>query len=128
MKELLNVCLGATLLAGALALLLSPSPSAQGMVLGTVTDPSGAVVPGATVTLLGPTAHRTKITDGAGQFALAGLSPGTYEVEVTASGFAKFEDDDLVVSAGQETEANAPLAISQPRQAVTILAASGRQQ
>ncbi|MDE3110547.1 MAG: carboxypeptidase regulatory-like domain-containing protein, partial [Acidobacteriota bacterium] len=80
-------------LAAALALLLIGAPLlAQinfGRILGKVTDPSGAVVAGATVTVTntGTNVARTLTTDSSGAWAAAALDPGTYSVRVTASGF-----------------------------------------
>ena len=56
---------------------------------GTVTDPSGAIVQGASVTVRQmETAQRwATLTDGSGVYHVAGLLPGTYEVQVRHSGF-----------------------------------------
>jgi protocatechuate 3,4-dioxygenase beta subunit len=51
---------------------------------GTVTDPSGARIPGAMVQVAGPSGDQRKTTDAAGQYAFAGLIPGTYLVRVIA--------------------------------------------
>ena len=58
-------------------------------VSGTVLDPSGAVVPGATITLRQISTGDTRTTHAAadGRFVLAALSPGSYRVEVTSPGF-----------------------------------------
>lgn len=60
-----------------------------GQILGAVTDPSGAVVPNATVTVrnLGTNAVRTITTGSNGNFIVPGLAPATYEVGIQASGF-----------------------------------------
>jgi hypothetical protein len=60
------------------------APSWAGSLKGKVTDPSGAVVPGAKVTIRsqGPPAVRTLTTDSAGAFSAEGLDPGTYTVAV----------------------------------------------
>jgi hypothetical protein len=58
-------------------------------IAGAVTDPSGAVISGATVTLrqLGRTASRNIATVSKGQFNAAGLEPGRYELQVSVPGF-----------------------------------------
>jgi hypothetical protein len=58
---------------------------------GAVTDPTGAAVPGATVTLRQPagTFTRDARTDAAGQFQLTGVPPGRYELQVDALGFKR---------------------------------------
>ena len=60
-----------------------------GVISGTVTDPSGQVIPGASVTLTneGTVETRTIAADGAGNFVFPGLLPGAYTVKVEAQGF-----------------------------------------
>jgi hypothetical protein len=64
--------------------------STFGAVLGTVTDATGGVVPGATVTTvnLATSATRTVATDAIGGFSVPNLDPGAYRVTVALSGFA----------------------------------------
>src|SRR5579859_6555813 len=60
---------------------------------GTVTDPSGAAVPGAAVEVRGPGGlHRAKTTDG-GQYVFSTLAPGRYEIRVAAKGFDTLKQD-----------------------------------
>src|ERR1039457_1525060 len=63
-----------------------------GSVVGTVSDPSSAVIPGATVTLtskqIGVT--RTDKTDEGGRYSFVNVLPGTYDVSVGATGFRTF--------------------------------------
>ncbi|MGH9858593.1 MAG: carboxypeptidase-like regulatory domain-containing protein, partial [Candidatus Acidiferrales bacterium] len=59
-----------------------------GAIAGTVTDPSGAAIPGATVSLQqGSAPNRTAATDSQGRFQLEGLAAGLYVVRVEAPGF-----------------------------------------
>jgi hypothetical protein len=64
--------------------------SEAGAVRGTVTDPTGAVVPGATVHLINQVSglDRTVITDAAGQFVFANIPFNPYRISVSAEGFA----------------------------------------
>ncbi len=64
---------------------------------GTVTDPSGAAVPGAAVQLRGPGRDRRVKTDRTGQYSFDSLAPGSYQVRFTAKGFAVSVKNDLVV-------------------------------
>ena len=88
----------ATLILGSAAL---PTPAAfaqavsvnGGSIQGTITDNSGAVVPGATVTVTGvDTGSKASVTtDSKGFWSLGPLNPGNYQVSVTAAGFQKTE-------------------------------------
>jgi Carboxypeptidase regulatory-like domain len=61
-------------------------------VWGTVTDATGGVIVGASVTLDGPSGrHREVLTTSLGEFSFPSLEPGTYQIRITASGFAEFQ-------------------------------------
>lgn len=60
---------------------------------GAVTDPSGAFIPGATVTLTGPSGTKTATSNERGTYSFTGLAPGPYKLKVTAQNFAAFETD-----------------------------------
>src|SRR5579864_6270226 len=64
-----------------------------GRILGTVTDPSGAVIAGAVVTVIdtGRGIARSLITDGAGQYNAPTLIPGSYTVRVEVKGFKRLD-------------------------------------
>ena len=74
-----------------LAVVMAPSLAfAQASIGGTVKDPSGAVLPGATVEAASPTLIekvRTAVTDGSGQYKIENLRPGTYSVTFALTGF-----------------------------------------
>jgi len=63
--------------------------SGKGTISGTVSDPSGANVPHATVTAtnVATDVHTTRTTTSDGYYVLSPLDPGTYNVTVTAQGF-----------------------------------------
>ncbi|PYV61153.1 MAG: hypothetical protein DMG97_44015, partial [Acidobacteria bacterium] len=69
----------------------------------TVSDPSGASVPDATVTLtnLGTNASQTTTTGSDGSYRFSLVPPGTYVVEVKAANFARFRATGIVVQASQ---------------------------
>src|SRR5580700_6803553 len=75
---------------------------------GTVNDPSGAVVPGATVTLINELtgAQRTEKTDAAGRYSFQEVQPGTYRVVASAVGFAE------IVVKNVELRVNSPATVS----------------
>src|SRR5881227_2460213 len=79
---------------------------------GTVTDPSGASVAGADVTVTDRSTgvpQRTKTSD-SGTFRIQRLSPGTYRVEATAAGFKTWTTDNIILEANQIRTLNASLA------------------
>jgi len=67
-------------------------------VRGTVTDPNGAVVPSAQVTLVNAETNKRRavVSDGEGNFSISSLPPGTYRLEVSAAGFATFTRDETL--------------------------------
>lgn len=107
----------------------APAPAAPNApsVTGTVTDMSGAVVPGASVIvteIATGTAHRVT-TDAAGHYAIDGLSPGTYQVQAQAQGFEKQEIAAVVVPAAGQSTANLSLPVGASSQTVTVTAEAG---
>lgn len=96
-------------------LLLSRTIYAQvetGSIVGTITDASGAVVPGATVTATntGTGIERTVQTGNVGQFNLLGLPPGTYKVKISNPNFKTFETN-VEVTVGTASTLNAKLEV-----------------
>lgn len=78
------------------------SQETTGGMQGTVTDPSGAVVPKATVTATAPTLVGSKVvlSDAAGYYRFANLPPGTYTLTVTAPGFETLRRQGIVLEVG----------------------------
>ena len=84
----------------AVSVLLSAAGIAQstgnaGSITGTVTDPTGAVVPGATVQILNPVSQysRTATTDSAGKFSFPNVPLNAYHLSVASSGFSSTAQD-----------------------------------
>ena len=96
----------------------NPPPGAT--MHGTVTDPSGAVIPKAAVLVAGPNYTQTATTDEQGEFVVAGLQAGEYRVRIQSAGFAAFFKSGLVATPGDGTLANAQLNISQTRQEIIV--------
>jgi Carboxypeptidase regulatory-like domain/Peptidase family M1 domain len=88
--------------------------AAGGTIKGTVTDPKGAVVVGAKVTVTDPLANQTfsGITDQRGQFKIEGLPPGVYSVSVAAPGFSEGRRDNVKVEEGAIAAADIKLEIA----------------
>src|SRR5438128_6828495 len=83
----------------------------RGTILGTVTDPQGAVVAGATVTAknLDTGVERSTVTDDAGNYSIPELPIGRYEVKVQAAGFRAYSITDVRVEVASERRADAQL-------------------
>ncbi|QMV18623.1 hypothetical protein GOB94_07940 [Granulicella sp. 5B5] len=105
------------LMAAAAAFLASgPSAAAQavyGQILGSVTDSTGAAVPGATITVTDVTKNTavTLTSNGAGEFTAQHLIPDTYDVKVTAAGFKGYEAKGLQVFADDSATVKAVLPV-----------------
>lgn len=92
-----------------LLLLLAPAAFAQittGSLSGTVRDTTGAVVPGAKVTLINQATNDSRVTlaNGAGYFSFAAVPAGTYTVQVAAAGFQAWKGIDILMNSGDIRE------------------------
>ena len=111
-----------------LLMALATTLSAQtfrGAILGTVTDPNGAVVPDAAVTArnVGTAIERTTTSDEFGNYSLAELQAGTYEVKVEKSGFQSSTVTGVLVEVSAERRVDVALAVA-GSQATVIIAPS----
>jgi len=93
-----------------------------GTIVGTVTDPSGALVPGATVhvTEEGTSLTRDTTTNTQGYYVLPSLRPSSYAVTVNASGFAPVSHKGIVLQADQSVTINFAVSVQQTTQALTV--------
>ncbi|HZP22217.1 MAG TPA: carboxypeptidase regulatory-like domain-containing protein [Terriglobales bacterium] len=112
-----------------IAAMISPSLMAQSLVsgdlTGTVTDPSGAVVPSATVNVKSSSngSTRTTTTNANGSYRFSLLPPGNYTVSVTAQGFNK-ADTTTAVAVGQATIADVKMSVGGASQTVEVTSAA----
>jgi len=90
-----------------------------GKISGSVTDTSGAILPGASVEVQqkGPTA----VSDGQGQFTISNLVPGSYTVMVSYVGFSPFQTS-VTVAAGQTVHLDAVLNVASANESVIVTA------
>jgi len=82
----------------------------------TVTDASGAVVPGVEVAVrqvLTNITARTVITDAQGNYEMPGLKAGTYQITATMAGFKKSVVDDVILQSNQVRRVEIPLQIGE---------------
>ena len=92
----------------------------RGTINGVVTDPSGAVVPGAKVTAtdVSTSAVRETVSSGAGEFAFTDLPLSSYNVKVQASGFQATEVTGVQLLAGKIY--TLPVKLNVAQQAATV--------
>ncbi len=91
-------------------------------IVGTVTDPSGAVVPNAKETIkeLDNGFVRTTSSNATGNYSAPQLAAGHYSLQVEAQGFKTFEQKDIVLEVGETRRIDAALQIGSVGQSVTI--------
>ena len=122
-----QVCrVSAVLLAGAALLLLLSvvafsQTSGNSSLSGVVTDPSGAVVPGATVEIHNPVSQfdRSTTTDNAGRFIFSNIPFNPYHLTVTATGFASYAQD-VDVRSAVPLSLKIPLQVGSAAESVTV--------
>ncbi|HZS98106.1 MAG TPA: carboxypeptidase regulatory-like domain-containing protein [Terriglobales bacterium] len=95
----------------------------SGDLAGTVTDPSGAVVPNASVTVKSNESGstQTRPTNAQGSYRFSLLGPGTYTISVSASGFQSIQQQ-ATVTVGQAATANVQLALGTASQTIEVSA------
>ena len=105
-----------TALTVAAALVLTAAASAQSIstaqLKGIVKDPTGAAIPGATVTISDSSKgfSRTVTTDAAGSYTLVELPPGDYTLTASYTGFTRLQQRNVVLTVGEQ--ADLPLALT----------------
>jgi hypothetical protein len=108
------------------ALLCIPAVHAQqstlGAITGTVTDASGAIISGATVTLLGDETKlsRTQTTGSAGSYSFVNLPIGSYTLTFTQQGFQSQNIPSILVQANRTASVNAELKIGNVSESITV--------
>jgi hypothetical protein len=95
-------------------------------ITGTVTDPSEAVIPNASVSLIDTLTgeRRDTATDTAGHYLVVGLAPGTYRLEAHAKGFTTTKLPSVTVASSGQSVANLTLNIGAVTQSVTVASGS----
>ncbi|HTV05618.1 MAG TPA: TonB-dependent receptor [Acidobacteriaceae bacterium] len=97
-----------------------------GGITGTVTDPTGAVVPGAMITLTntGTNVSQKMQTTSTGTYSFTGVRPGTYTLQADAQGFQTFIDDGLLIHVQRTLTVDVHLVAGAVTQHVTVTAAA----
>lgn len=97
-------------------------------VRGTITDPSGAAVPNATVHLINAAnADRTATTDQSGAYTFQQVAPGTYQLRVEAQGFEDYSQSNIRLDTNASTTLDVKLKIVQVQENVNVTAQIGQQ-
>ena len=109
-----------------LAALCATAAGAQttgGTIAGTVTDDSGAAVPGVTVTIRNAETgtQRTVVTEGDGRYQAESLQPGTYDVTAELTGFQKVLRQGVTLNLGQRAVVNLSMKVGGVEQEVTVI-------
>lgn len=89
---------------------------------GTVTDPTGAVIPAASISIRSDSTGITRetVSDAAGSFTAPSLLPGVYTVVVTAPGFSKFTAEKLALEVNATATLNAKLSVGSSGETVQV--------
>lgn len=120
-RYLLSVLLAVGVLAGAVQ-----AQVLYGGIVGNVTDPQSAVLPGATVkiTNVGTGLELETTTDDTGSFVFRNLLPGTYDMVLSLKGFKELRQSGIIVTAGNPKRVDAQMQIGGAQETVTIMASA----
>ena len=113
------------LFAAAIILIFNNNPAAAqgfGTIVGTVTDPSGSVIPGVKVTATdqGTGISRSVVANDQGYFVIPALHPSTYDITATAAGFATFSQNSVTLLADQNLTLAVQMKVGQATETVTV--------
>src|SRR3974377_1905303 len=91
---------------------------------GTVTDPSGEVVPGANIEVTNPDtgARSTAVTGSRGEYVLPLLRPGRYQLTISSAGFRTYQRSNIVLEVNQKANIDVRLEIGQTTERVEVTA------
>lgn len=100
----------------------TPAPSATGTLHGRIADPTGALLPGARITVATTAGAQAAAatSDASGAYTVRNLAPGTYVVKVTVDGFAPFVSQPIQLAAGQVKRVDISMAIATEQQSVVV--------
>ncbi len=97
-----------------------------GSLTGTITDSTGGVIPGASVTItnVGTTEKRNVVSDTAGSYRFVNLVPGRYKIEVEMNGFKHYTRDNLLVEVQSALRIDISMQVGQLSEVVEVSSAS----
>src|SRR5258707_10841565 len=127
MSKSLRLCFVTLLIVACCAIgAMAQSQASTGQIVGTVKNPNGEVVPGATVTVTNPATglSRSIATNDQGGFSAVNLPSGEYTIDVEAQGFGKFTQAGYRVEVGSAITADITLSIQSVTGTVLVSAGS----
>ncbi len=100
----------------------TPAPALTGTLHGHIADPTGALLPGAKITVATQAgAYVTSVeSDASGSYAVKGLAPGSYVIQATVEGFAPFVSQPILLASGQIMRVDLSMAIATEQQSVVV--------
>ena len=109
-------------LIGLIAAAISPAQTISGFISGTVTDPSGAVVPGAQIKLANEAngLQRDGVTSESGGYSFVSVQPGTYSLSVEHTGFKTYRRRGIALSANERLPQDIQLEVGAAADAVNV--------
>jgi hypothetical protein len=96
----------------------------SGSLTGQVSDPTGAAVTGATVTLinLGTNYQQTETTNGSGIYLVRPVEPGNYALTIVATGFSQYRQTGIVIHANEAATQDVHLKVGAESESVNVTA------
>lgn len=114
-----------TLLVGICLVLYAPAQTTNGLLTGVITDSTGAILPGAKITVInqGTGLSRTSISEPSGEYVFPQSSPGVYKVTVTKEGFGTVTHDNVQLQVNQSVTLGFQLGVASTSQTVEVTTA-----
>jgi len=91
-------------------------------ITGTVTDPTGAAIPNAQITVSNPEhgVKRTTVSNGEGSYLVSAVPPGNYDLTITAKGFKKYQATGIVLRVAEKARADAAMVVGAENAEVNV--------
>jgi hypothetical protein len=120
----LRLALGFALVFFGLSVTVARAQDTTATILGTLTDASGAVLPGVTINIKNVDTAQTRsvVSDEAGRYRVLLLQPGRYEVTAQLSGFQTAVRSGITLNVGQEALVNVQMALGNVAESITVQA------
>jgi len=116
----------AVALLGVCACLAVYGQATSGNIIGTVTDPAGAVIPGVKITITSQNrgVSYTTTSNESGNYSQLHLLPGPYTIEFVATGFERYQQKDVTVNVDQSARVDAQLTVGQVSEQISVTGAA----